>query len=82
MIKKIRNLPSINKVLENPEIVELIDTYSLNNVTELVRSVVSDVRSAVLAGHLEPSLQLIVSNTKKLAEEKWDYSPVAVVNAT
>lgn len=82
MIKKIRNLPSISKVLENPEIVELIDTYSLNNVTELVRSVVSDVRSAVLAGHLEPSLQLIVSNTKKLAEEKWDYSPVAVVNAT
>ncbi len=82
MTKKIRDLPSISKVLEHPEIVELIDTYSLNNVTELIRNIVSDVRQSVLVGNLEPSLQLIVSNTKKHAKQKWDYSPMAVVNAT
>ena len=82
MTKKIRDLPSISKILDHPEIVELIGTYSLNNVTELVRSIVNDVRQSVLVGNLEPSLQLIVSNTKKQAKQKWGYSPVAVVNAT
>ena len=82
MTKKIRDLPSISKILEHPEIVELIGTYSLNNVTELVRSIVNDVRQSVLEGKLEPSLQLIVSNTKKQSKQKWCYSPVAVVNAT
>ena len=82
MAKKIRDIPSINKVLEHPEIVELIHRYSLNNVSDLVRNIVSDIRKDVLAEKLEPSLQLIVSNTKNLAEEKWNYSPVAVVNAT
>ena len=61
MAKKIRDIPSINKVLEHPEIVELIHRYSLNNVSDLVRNIVSDIRKDVLAEKLEPSLQLIVS---------------------
>ena len=82
MKNKIRDLPSISKVLNHPEIVELINSYSRNSVTELVRGIVSDVRKAVLIGDLEPSLQVIVCNTKKRAQEKWNYASVAVVNAT
>lgn len=82
MKNKTRDLPSISKVLKHPEIVELINRYSQNSVTELVRGVVSDVRKAVLTGDLEPSFKIIVCNTKKRAEEKWNYSPIAVVNAT
>ena len=82
MKNKTRDLPSISKVLKHPEIVELINRYSRNSVTELIREIVSDVRKTVLTGDLEPSLKVIVCNTKKRAEEKWNYSPVAVVNAT
>ena len=82
MKNKIRDLPSISKVLKHPEIVELINSYSRNSVTELVRGIVSDARKAVLNGDLEPSLQVIVCNTKKRAQEKWNYASVAVVNAT
>jgi hypothetical protein len=43
-----RDLPAINKILEHPEIIDLIERYSLNNVTELVREIVGDVRRSML----------------------------------
>jgi L-seryl-tRNA(Ser) seleniumtransferase len=82
MTKRMRDLPAINKILEHPEIIDLIERYSLNNVTELVREIVGDVRRSMLEGEVESSIELIVSDTKKLAEQKWHYAPVAVVNAT
>ena len=82
MTKRMRDLPAINKILEHPEIIDLIERYSLNNVTELVREIVGDVRRSMLEGEVESSIELIVSNTKTLAQQKWHYAPVAVVNAT
>ena len=82
MSNRLRDLPSIGKVLEHPEIIGLINIYSLNTVTQLVREIVNDARKSVLFDDSQSSLDVIVCKTKHKAEAKWNYAPVSVVNAT
>ncbi len=46
----LRQLPSIDKILSLPEIEGILSSYSRSLVTEVLRSIVSDIRTEILQG--------------------------------
>ncbi len=46
----LRQLPSIDKILSLPEIQDILSSYSRTLVTEVLRSIVSDIRTEILQG--------------------------------
>ncbi|RKU28693.1 L-seryl-tRNA(Sec) selenium transferase [Candidatus Poribacteria bacterium] len=49
----LRKLPAIEKLLTQPEIIKIVESYSRSLVTDILRSIVSDFRSQILDGNTE-----------------------------
>ena len=49
----LRKLPAIERLLTQPEIIKLVESYSRSLVTDILRSIVSDFRSQILDGNTE-----------------------------
>ncbi len=49
----LQKLPAIEKLLTQPEIIKLVESYSRSLVTDILRSIVSDFRSQILEGNTE-----------------------------
>lgn len=47
----LRKLPAIEKLLTQPEIIKIVESYSRSLVTDILRSIVSDFRSQILEGN-------------------------------
>ena len=71
MNSEFRNIPSVNAILECPEIVELIEEYSHDSVTKLAREVIQTARTKVQNGENSPQLNDLVLQVVKLCEMRW-----------
>jgi L-seryl-tRNA(Ser) seleniumtransferase len=77
-----RELPSVNRILEAPEVQLLADTYSHQAVTDLVRQELERARQSVAGGARAPSPEALTEAVTRQAQELWQPGPRRVINAT
>ena len=77
-----RRLPSVDRVLAQDRIQELLRTYSREPVVDLVRRQLDEVRLSIKAGGPAPSLEGIVEEVAGRARSLWRWWPRPVINAT
>ena len=82
MNSEFRKIPSVNAILECPEVTELIEEYSHDSVTELAREVIKTTRTKVQNGGSSPQLNELALQVIKLSERRWYIWPKQVINAT
>ncbi|MDE0088685.1 MAG: L-seryl-tRNA(Sec) selenium transferase, partial [Candidatus Poribacteria bacterium] len=81
----LRQLPAIDKLLLLPEMQELQECYARPLVTEVLRSVVADIRDQILQGNIKlelPKPEEYAILARQWIEEKTRSPLRAVVNAT
>ncbi|MBU0494743.1 MAG: L-seryl-tRNA(Sec) selenium transferase [Chloroflexi bacterium] len=77
-----RALPSVDKLLQQPAIVELVDRYSQPPVVEIVRRELMAARAHVAAGEPAPTIAQLVQNIVVGGDVLWRPSLYPVINAT
>ena len=82
MPSRLRDLPSVDRVLSDKQVARLIKRYSHQAVTGLVRSELNTARETAGVGAPVPSLATITAAVERLAMERWQEWPGNVVNAT
>lgn len=75
-------LPSVQKVLSDQRIQELVESYSHQGVLELVRAKLGDARSAISNGTEVPPFNEIIESIEEQASTRWRSWPTPVINAT
>ncbi|HEV3002844.1 MAG TPA: hypothetical protein VGX78_00215, partial [Pirellulales bacterium] len=81
----LRNLPSVNELLESPQLKGLVDKVSHNVVVTRVRSFLDDLRSEVQSAAAEIKLPSVSELAEKIAHRilEWDEPALRpVINAT
>lgn len=78
----LRRLPSVDRLLNLPEVLPLIDLHGRQQVIEVVRQVLEEIRS--LPDFIEPNLSVdhILEQVKFWLDERNSYSLKRVINAT
>jgi L-seryl-tRNA(Ser) seleniumtransferase len=82
MTSRFREIPSVNQVLQQTEVSDLISEYSHNSIVELVRDELAAARQSVASGGEPPSLDSISNSVTKRAASRWKSWPETVINAT
>ncbi len=82
MSTRLRDLPSVDRVLSHEQVVQLIEQYSHRAVTELVRAELDACREAVGVGGPVPALDEIAAAIERRAADRWKEWPGGVINAT
>jgi len=77
-----RALPSVDKVLADPRIGDLLTTYDREAVVNLVRSRLEEARGLIRAGKSGPALDVLVESVRARALALWSPSLRPVINAT
>ena len=79
---ELRNLPSVDSVLSSRRIRTLVEDYTRNWVTILVRDQIEEARGAVRMGSSAPTVEEIVNSVAQRIELLRRASPRPVINAT
>ena len=82
MSTRLRDLPSVDRVLSDERVGRLIERYSRRAVTDLVRAEMDACREAVGVGGPVPPLDEIAAAIERRAADRWKEWPGAVINAT
>ena len=82
MTSRFREIPSVNQVLRQRKVSDLISEYSHDSIVELVRDELAAARQSVASGGEPPSLDSISSSVTKRADTRWKRWPETVINAT
>ncbi len=82
MTSRFREIPSVNQVLQQREVSDLISEYSHNSIVELVRDELAAARQSVASGEEPPGLDSISNSVTKRAASRWKSWPETVINAT
>lgn len=77
-----RQLPSVDKLLAEPRLKELEETYSHQAVLDLVREYLDQTRASVAKGNSCPPFEEIVDAICARAQIVWQSSIQMVINAT
>jgi L-seryl-tRNA(Ser) seleniumtransferase len=77
-----RGLPSIDRLLKHPSVVELTRAYQRDVVITFLRSQLRIIRVELEAGVALPSLDEIARASAARARQEWSSGPVRVINAT
>ena len=77
-----RNIPSVEKLLSDERICNLIDEYSREPVVFLIRNRLDEVRKHIAEGQKLPSLDNLVENMVTEAAILWSPWPRPLINAT
>ena len=77
-----RSIPSVEKLLSDGRVRELIDVYSREPLVYLVRQSLERVRQEIAEGHESPSFDDIVDGIAAEAASLWRPKPRRVINAT
>jgi len=75
-------LPSVEKVLSDQRIQELVESYSRQSVLELVRAKLGDARNAISNGTDVPPFDELIEAIEEQASARWRSWPTHVINAT
>jgi L-seryl-tRNA(Ser) seleniumtransferase len=78
----LRNLPSVEKILSNPELKEILRDYDRLIVTELVRDTINHARNSLLNGSPAPSFISLIDQVKESLSSFAEIGPKPVINAT
>ena len=81
-IMELRNLPSVESVLSSRSIKPLIEEYTRELVTNVVRQQIDEARSAIRSGMDASGLEEIVESVARRIESLGQVSPRPVINAT
>ena len=79
---QLRNLPSVERVVNHDDLADLIAAYGRGWVVELARDAVSEARQRVLAGASAPAEADIATAVRDAVIELVTPSPRPVINAT
>jgi L-seryl-tRNA(Ser) seleniumtransferase len=79
--EKLRQIPSVEKILESPELKSEIDEFSHPFVAGAVKQVVETIREEVKKGRESVSVQEIVSKVKDIIAEQTSSAMKPVINA-
>ena len=66
-----RQLPSVDRLLSEPRIRCLIDTYTHDSVANLIREEIDAARGRIVSTTVAPSFEEIVAAVEKSAQNKW-----------
>ncbi|SVA57046.1 uncharacterized protein METZ01_LOCUS109900 [marine metagenome] len=78
----LRNLPSVEKILSNPELQGILRDYDRLIVTELVRDAINHARNSLLNGLPAPSFISLIDQVKESLSAFAEIGPKPVINAT
>lgn len=79
---RLRRLPSVDRLLGQSGIVELIEEYGRERTVESLRMVMDDVRREILDGGDIPELPALIARAAQHLAERWRASLRPVINAT
>ncbi|MCE2456341.1 MAG: L-seryl-tRNA(Sec) selenium transferase [Dehalococcoidia bacterium] len=82
MVSKFRALPSVNDVLSDPRIAELVEKYSHEAIVDIVREELDGARSSISSGGEPPDADALTKSVAAEAESRWRPWPQGVINAT
>jgi len=80
--RELRRLPSVDRLLQEPHIVERIQTSGRELVVEMVRKVLEETRHSILAGQPCPSTDALVHSIVQSLAEALRPTLRRVINAT
>lgn len=79
---KYRNLPSVDRLLSQPAMVELVNSYSHVAVMDLVRGLLDEERLGIANGQMPSGIDGLIEKIVSRAEDLWHPAPISVINAT
>ena len=82
MVSRFRALPSVNDVLSDPRIGELVEKYSHDAIVDIVREELDGARSSIRSGGEPPDAEALTMSVAAQAESRWRPWPQGVINAT
>ncbi|CAI8051823.1 L-seryl-tRNA(Sec) selenium transferase [Geodia barretti] len=77
-----RSIPSVEKLLSDSRVEELIDVYSRESLVYLVRRSLEQVRQEIAEGKPSPSFDEMVDSIASQAASLWRPKPIPLINAT
>ena len=77
-----KNIPSIDRVLNEPSIKTLLTSYARDSVVKLVQQHLQSIRHDINAGKQAPSFKKIIQDIQIFISEKWIIQPAPLVNAS
>ena len=77
-----RSIPSVEKLLSDSRVKELIDVYSREPLVYLVRRSLEQVRQEIAEGKSSPSFDEMVDSIASQAASLWRPKPIPLINAT
>ena len=80
--EKLRQIPSVEKILESPEFQSDIDNFSHPLVADAVKKAVDIIREELKKGEVEVSIQKIIQKVKDIIHEQTSSFLQPVINAT
>lgn len=78
----LRSLPSVDRLLQEPPIRDLVATYSRQAVVEAIRQTLALVRQQAVHGQPLPSMENLISAVVRTAHSLWQPTLRPVINAT
>ena len=82
MQKHLKNIPSIDKVLSNPDIAALFEKFSGEQVTNIARQKINALRESILSGETPQDIGQVIEDIKHTAHTQWKSWPNKVINGT
>ncbi len=82
MVSRLRSLPSIDAVLQQEPVQQLVATYSHEAVVTMIRHHLDGIRYSISGGDPVPDLAQIVESVCMEASRQWTTGPRRVINAT
>ena len=77
-----RSIPSVEKLLSDSRVEELIGVYSREPLVYLVRRSLEQVRQEIAEGKASPSFDEMVDSIASQAASLWRPKPIPLINAT
>lgn len=82
MTSQLSTLPSVDKILKDRRVSQLVESFSRELVTELVREHIANARQRILKGQQHPSFDHVVNDIVRDSLVRWSRWPQPVINAT
>ncbi len=78
----LRNLPSVEKLIQNPEVELLIQNYGREQTIKGIRETLENIRKDIKSGKSAPSSSKIVQEIRSLLTLRFNPTLIPVINAT
>ncbi len=82
MVTGYRALPSVNDLLGDPTIAELVEKYSHAAIVDIVREELEEARECIRTGGDPPDTESLAKSVASQAASRWRPWPQGVINAT